>query len=71
MDITSHSQAAGQAPSTKYRLAAVPIDPDSEEKTFCADQSGKLKFGIGRAPQNSWSSGQVVDPTAPYPATVD
>jgi len=61
----------GKAPSTKYRLVAVPIDPDSEEKTFCADQSGKLKFVIGPVPQNCFSGGQVVDPTPSYPATTE
>jgi hypothetical protein len=61
----------GRAPSTKYRLAAVPIDPDAEEKTFCADQSGKLKFVIAGVPQDCFSSGQVVDSTPPYPAATE
>lgn len=61
----------GRAPSTKYRLVAVPIEADSEEKTFCADESGKVKFVIGGTPSNCFSSGQVVDAAPQYPAIVE
>lgn len=30
-------------PATKYRLKAVPVDPDAEIKAFCVDESGTLK----------------------------
>jgi hypothetical protein len=32
------------APASKYRLTAVPVDPESTMKVFCADESGTVKF---------------------------
>ena len=32
------------APASKYRLLAVPVDPESTMKVFCADESGTVKF---------------------------
>ena len=61
----------GRAPSTKYRLTAAPINAESGEKTFCADESGKIKFITDGPPANCFSSGQVVDTAPQYPTIVD
>ena len=61
----------GGSPATKYRLSAVPIDPDSESKTFCADESGKLRFVTGGTPASCFSSGQFMDTAPRYPMIVD
>lgn len=45
-------------PSSRYQLTAVPIDPESEAHTFCADESGKVKFVTGGKPSTCFSSGQ-------------
>lgn len=55
----------GAAPSSKYRLTAVPVDPDSQAKTFCADESGKIKFVTAGKPSSCFSSGQEANPSAP------
>ena len=57
-------------PSKKYRLTAAPIDQDAEQKTFCADESGQVKFVTGGKPSSCFSSGQLVD-TVPPPANLD
>ncbi|HVN20247.1 MAG TPA: hypothetical protein VMU05_15790 [Dongiaceae bacterium] len=56
-------------PSTKYRLTATPIDPQSQAKTFCADESGTLKFITDGKPSTCFSSGQ--DVTAPAAVSAD
>jgi hypothetical protein len=48
-------------PASKYRLLAEPADPDSEMKTFCADQSGTVKSLEGEAASGCFSHGSVVD----------
>ena len=57
----------GSTPSTKYRLTAVPTDPDAEIKTFCADESGKVRFVTGGKPASCFSSGQNANPEPPPP----
>jgi len=32
------------APASKYRLMAVPVDPESTMEVFCADETGTVKF---------------------------
>lgn len=54
-------------PATKYRLTAVPTDADAEMKTFCADESGKVKFVTGGKPSSCFSSGQNANPEPPPP----
>lgn len=58
-------------PSTKYRLTAVPTDADAEMKTFCADQSGKVRFITSGKPSSCFSSGQDANPEPPPPPAVD
>jgi hypothetical protein len=53
-------------PAAKYRLTAVPLDPDSSEKTFCSDQSGTLKFVTTGKSSTCFSRGQLVN-TPPAP----
>ncbi|HYK90044.1 MAG TPA: hypothetical protein VE398_14815, partial [Acidobacteriota bacterium] len=54
----------GGTPSSKYRVAAVPIDSASTGKTFCADESGKIKFVNRGKPSSCFSSGQELNPPA-------
>ena len=55
----------GGTPSSKFRLTAVPIDSEAKEKTFCADESGNVKFVTGSKPSTCFSSGQDVNPSSP------
>jgi hypothetical protein len=45
-------------PATKFRITAVPVDTDSEMKTFCADQSRTIKFITDGKPSSCFSDGQ-------------
>lgn len=58
-------------PSTKYRMTAVPTDADAGMKTFCADESGKVRFIVGGKPSSCFSSGQDANPEPPAPPAVD
>lgn len=58
-------------PSTKYRLTAVPTDADAEMKTFCANESGNVKFMIGGKPSSCFSSGQNANPEPPTPPVIE
>lgn len=58
-------------PATKYRLMAVPIDPESEMKTFCADQSGKVNFVASEKDSNCFSQGQTIDSGPQYSQMVE
>lgn len=51
-------------PASKYRVTAAPSDPDSEMKTFCADESGTLKFVTSGKSGSCFSRGQKVDQAA-------
>jgi hypothetical protein len=48
-------------PATKFRITAVPIDADSEMKTFCADQSRTVKFIVDGKPSTCFSDGQPLN----------
>lgn len=55
------------APASKYRLTAVPLDQDAEMKTFCVDESRKLRSLPADKKSNCFSQGEmmnVVGPTA-------
>jgi hypothetical protein len=58
-------------PASKYRVSAVPADPDPTLKTFCADESGTLKFVIGRKGSTCFVQGQPVNTGVAAGATVD
>ena len=58
-------------PASKYRLTAAPTDPDSETKTFCADESGTLKFMTAGKAGSCFSRGQKVGQSSPAPAAED
>jgi hypothetical protein len=60
----------GGTPASKYRLAAVPIDSDSTGKTFCADESGKIRFVTSGKPSTCFSGGQELNQPA-YAPVVD
>jgi hypothetical protein len=47
-------------PASKYRITAVPVDGDAGLKTFCADESGTLKYVTGGKSSTCFSRGQVV-----------
>jgi hypothetical protein len=57
------------SPASKFRLTAAPLDPDSEAKTFCADESGKIKFVTGGKPSSCFSRGEALQSTAVPMAT--
>lgn len=48
-------------PSSKYRVTAEPSQPDSDMKTFCADETGTMKFVAGGKASSCSSRGQVVN----------
>lgn len=52
-------------PATKYRLMAIPIDPDSEMKVFCLDQSGTVKSVAASDRSTCFSQGKIVSVAAP------
>lgn len=55
-------------PALKFRVTAVPTDSDADLKTFCADESGILKFVTGGRSSSCFSLGEPVfkpEPTAP------
>ncbi len=54
-------------PATKYRLTASPIDPDSEMKTFCADESGTLKAAEATDSSSCFSQGKPLNGMTPQP----
>jgi hypothetical protein len=47
-------------PATKFRVGAVPADADAGMRTFCADQSGTLRFSTDGSAKNCLRSGQPV-----------
>ncbi len=58
-------------PASKYRVSAVPADADATLKTFCADESGILKFVIGGKVSTCFVQGQPVNTGVAAGATVD
>jgi hypothetical protein len=58
-------------PASKYRVTAVPTDPDATSKAFCADESGALKFVIGGTGSTCFTQGQPVNTGAPAGAIAD
>ncbi len=51
-------------PGSRYQITAVPIDADDGAKTFCADESGTLKFLTGGKTSACVSRGEVVNATS-------
>jgi hypothetical protein len=55
-------------PVTKYRLTAIPVEPESEMKAFCADQSGSVKSIATDDSASCFTQGKVLNVvTAPPP----
>jgi hypothetical protein len=52
-------------PASKFRVSAVPTDPDASQKTFCADESGTLKFVTGGKSSSCFGQGEPVFKPAP------
>ena len=52
-------------PAKSYRLTATPIDPDSEMKTFCVDESGTLKSAEPADGSSCFSDGKIVNVLKP------
>lgn len=57
-------------PASKFRIAAVPTDSGAGLRTFCADESGTLKFVTGGKSSGCFSQGELVFKPAPV-APVD
>jgi hypothetical protein len=55
-------------PATKYRVSAVPSDPDSTLKTFCADESGTVRSLASGTASSCFTRGQVVNRGAASPS---
>ncbi len=49
-------------PALKYQITAVPTDPDANQKTFCANQTGPVKFLTSGKPSTCFSQGQPASP---------
>jgi hypothetical protein len=47
-------------PATKFRVGAVPADPDAGMRTFCIDQSETLRFSTDGSAKSCLRSGQTV-----------
>ncbi len=59
------------SPASHYVVSAAPTDPDpdTDTKTFCADESGVIKYATGGKPSSCLSNGQPLNaPTPPAPA---
>jgi hypothetical protein len=57
------------SPAAKYRITAVPLESDAGMKTFCADESGALKFVTTGKSSSCFSRGQPVNsPPVPAPS---
>ena len=52
-------------PAKGFRLIASPIDPDSEMKTFCVDESGTLKSAEAADSASCFSDGKIVNELKP------
>jgi hypothetical protein len=50
------------SPASKYRVTAVPNDPDAGLKTFCVDESQTMKFVVGGKASGCFSHGKPVSP---------
>jgi len=50
------------SPAMKFRVLAAPADPDAEIKTFCADQSGTVKFITTGKHSTCFREGEPVNP---------
>jgi hypothetical protein len=48
-------------PATKYRLRAVPVDPDADIKAFCVDESGRLKSIPAADSSKCFTDGKTVN----------
>ena len=48
-------------PAKSYRLTAAPIDPDSDMKTFCVDETGTLKSAEAADSSSCFSDGKIVN----------
>ena len=60
-DIALRSSGCDGTPASKYRVTAVPTDSDAGMKTFCADESGILKFVTGGKSSSCFSRGEPVN----------
>ncbi len=49
------------SPANRFRITAVPLDSDAGLKTFCADQSGTVKFLKGGTGSACFSQGELLD----------
>jgi len=56
------------APASKYRLLAVPVDPESTMKVFCADESGTVKLAAVDNKASCFSDGKTaIEVATPAP----
>lgn len=48
-------------PATKFKVGAVPVDPDAGMRTFCVDESGTLRFSTDGSAKSCLRSGEPVE----------
>jgi len=48
-------------PAAKFQITAVPIETDAGMKTFCADESGTVRFEVNGKSSSCLRRGQVLD----------
>lgn len=48
------------SPASKYQITAVPVDSEAATKTYCADESGTLKFIAGATVADCLSRGETI-----------
>jgi hypothetical protein len=61
----------GGSPASKYQITAIPTDSDAGMKTFCADQSGDMRFIVGGKASACLSRGEPVNPSVSAPVMID
>jgi hypothetical protein len=49
-----------QPPASRYRVLAIPLDADSEMKTFCTDETGAVRSQVGSNSSACFSNGDVL-----------
>jgi len=59
------------SPASKFQATAVPVDSDAGMKTFCADESGAVRFMVNGKGAACLSRGQVLNQGTTYSPSED
>jgi hypothetical protein len=68
-----HFEIAGcdGSPAPKFRITAVPVDPDANTKMFCADESGTVKSLAGTNASTCFTRGEAANNGSAPPVNID